>query len=895
MPMKRSSIAPASALDAFAQKVIEATPECIKVLDRDGRLLDMNPAGLAMIEAESLQEVLEQSVFDLIVPEDRERYIDFHRRVCAGATASLIYEMIGLHGTRRTMESHAVPIQRNGQASHLSVTRDITSRKLAEDELRAGKESLRVSEQRFRELADAIPQIVWIASPDGGLNHLNARATEYSGVSSENLTGWSWESVIHPDDLPSTLSQWHETLTTGIARDIEFRIRRADGEYRWHIARQVPARDKSGQIQTWYGTCTDIEDLKRSEFVLRESEERYRRLIDVLPDAVYMNIAGRIRFCNPKCLELFGATKPEQILGKSAFELFHPDYHELIRQRVARMRDTGQPSEGVREKILRLDGQEVPVHVVATPITEGGVEAVLVCLHDLTEHERSMEVLQSVLDSVQDAILTTDERGVIEVANPGVERLFGYSVAEVVGSSVKVLMPDPNHSENNSYLHNYRGPGDAKVIGVGREVLGRRMDGTTFPVELSVSEFLINGRRQFTGVVRDITKRKRLEEQFRQAQKMEAVGRLAGGVAHDFNNLLTVINGYSDLMMMQIDGGNPHLASVQAIRDAGERAARLTQQLLSYSRRAIIEPKVLKLNDLVLETTRLLRRLIGENILLTVDPDPELARIKADPSQLEQVVMNLVVNARDSMPMGGRLTIATQNVTLTEGDRKGFLDLEPGDYVRLTITDTGHGMSDKVKSAIFEPFFTTKEVGQGTGLGLAVVHGVVKQCGGSVEVESELGTGTTFTVLIPAMKEFDGETDSRPREDAPTGHETVLLVEDEPAVRRVVRIALETKGYLVLEACNGNQAIEAARNHAGLISVLVTDVVMPHISGRELAATLRAMRPNIRVLYISGYMDDAIIRHEIEDSTDTFLQKPFSPLTLARKVREILDGGIQTV
>jgi len=646
--------------------------------------------------------------------------------------------------------------------------------------------------------------------------------------------------------------------------------------------------DESGRPTYLVALVTDVTERRQADLKLRESEERYRRLVEFLPAAVFINTGGRISFCNPACIRLFGATEAEQILGKTHLDLFHPDHHEVIRRRIAEIGTSGQPASGIELRVLRLDGRTVPVYSVATPILKSGVPAILVALKDLTERERSMDLLRSVLGSVNDAILTIDDRGTIQSANPATERSFGYSETELVGRNVSTLMPEPYRSEHDGYIANYLLTGEKKVIGIGREVEGRRKDGTTFPLELTVTAFLLDGKRHFTGVVRDITARRHLEAQFQQAQKMEAVGRLAGGVAHDFNNLLTVINGYSDIVLESLPTDDPQRELIASIREAGDRASRLTQQLLAFSRKAIIEPKILDLNELVAESAKLLRRLIGEDVALAVLPDQIPVRIKADPGQLEQVVMNLAVNARDAMPAGGRLTIETREVIIGDDDALAYPGVKPGRYARLRLADTGLGMTEDVKRKIFEQFFTTKGVGKGTGLGLAVVHGVVEQCGGHIGLESTIGVGTTFTLLFPLAIEATAGPASEVIRIGTRGTETVLLVEDENAVRRVARIALTMQGFTVLEAERGADAIRLAEEHSGPIHLLVTDVVMPEIGGRQLAEAVRLHRPGIRVLYMSGYTDDAVVRHGVQ-STDAFVQKPFTPLGLARKVRAVLD------
>jgi PAS domain S-box-containing protein len=400
------------------------------------------------------------------------------------------------------------------------------------------------------------------------------------------------------------------------------------------------------------------------------------------------------------------------------------------------------------------------------------------------------------------------------------------------------------------------------------------------------------------GACEDITERKRaeeentvLQEQLRQSQKMEAVGRLGGGIAHDFNNLLTIIKGYSQLSLLDLKESDPLWGNIQEIQKATQRATDLTRQLLAFSRRQILDLKVLDLNILLRELDKMLRRIIGEDIELVTLLSGDLGRVKIDPGQIEQVILNLAVNSRDAMPSGGKLTIETANVVLDEEYAHAHVAVIPGHYVRLSISDTGVGMPRELKEKVFEPFFTTKEKGKGTGLGLSMVYGIVKQIGGNIWVYSEPGHGTTFKIYLPRVEEqldtFHAldETDYSPR-----GSETVLLVEDEQEVRLLAHRLLSQQGYRVLEATNGVEALHVAQEHGGeKIHLLLTDVVMPQMGGKELADQLKIFRPDVKVLYTSGYTDDAIVHHGVLEPGTHFLQKPFSPKTLSHKVREVLD------
>ena len=424
------------------------------------------------------------------------------------------------------------------------------------------------------------------------------------------------------------------------------------------------------------------------------------------------------------------------------------------------------------------------------------------------------------------------------------------------------------------------------------EATWKRKDGQRLTVQLSVRAV-----RDETGRVafyetfaRDITERRQLETQLLQAQKMEAVGRLAGGVAHDFNNLLTVIMSYSDLLLEDLPTDAPDREDVAEIRKAAVAASSLTRQLLAFSRQQVLQPRVLDVNEVIAGTEKLLARLLGEDVRLTTTLSPKLGAVKVDPGQLEQIIMNLAVNARDAMPLGGRLSIETGNVDLDEEYVRGHPLAHPGRYVMLAVSDTGVGMDAATQARIFEPFFTTKEPGKGTGLGLATVYGIVKQHGGSIWVYSEPGHGTSFKIYLPRVDEAVPAKEAAPSETI-RGSETVLISEDVDAVRAVARQMLERQGYTVLDAPDGESALKLVGQYTGVIHLLLTDVVMPDLSGRELATRLAAVRPSVKVLYMSGYTDDAIVRHGILEEGIAYLQKPFTPDTLARKVRAVLDGS----
>jgi two-component system cell cycle sensor histidine kinase/response regulator CckA len=503
-----------------------------------------------------------------------------------------------------------------------------------------------------------------------------------------------------------------------------------------------------------------------------------------------------------------------------------------------------------------------------------------------TEEQLRLQV--AMLTAVANGVFITDRRGDILWANPAFTALTGYTLNEVRGQNPRLLKSGRQDSRFYRELW--------QTITAGKvwqgELVNRRKDGSLYDEEMTItpvrdSAGLIS---HFIAIKQDITQRKRLEAQYRQAQKMEAVGRLAGGVAHDFNNLLTIINGYSDILLARMRPDDPLREMLNEVRQAGERASSLTRQLLAFSRKQIAAPVPLDLKKLVDELRKMLSRLIGEDVRLEVLLCPEDALIKADPGQVEQMLLNLVVNARDAMPQGGRLEIETSCVELTEEFARHHPGAQPGPHVLLRISDTGCGMTPEVQARIFEPFFTTKEPGKGTGLGLATVYGIVQQTDAHLEVESEPGRGTTFRIWFPRLGAKPPGAKSSPRLACiPHGTETILLVEDQPEVRALARLALAACGYTILEAGCGPDALALLQRHQGPLDLLMTDMIMPRMTGRELADRLLTQWPGLKVLFFSGYTADAIMRQGVLEQGLPFLQKPFTLSALARKVREVLD------
>lgn len=468
--------------------------------------------------------------------------------------------------------------------------------------------------------------------------------------------------------------------------------------------------------------------------------------------------------------------------------------------------------------------------------------------------------------------------------NAAAAALYGYTPDEFRG----MKLPNVQVEEDTQQIAGTMGAIPKPATRIWRH---RTKDNRLIDVEIAVHEIEHGGRKAGLAVLMDVTERRQLEEQLRQAQKMEAVGMLAGGVAHDFNNLLTIITGYSQLILNNLGTSDPNRHSAEQIMKAGERAAGLTRQLLAFSRRQVLQPRVLDLNQLVRSLSTMLRRLIGEDIELVLHLKQDLGRVSADPGQLEQVLMNLVVNARDAMPKGGTLTIETSNRELDESYVAHHLNAKPGAHVLLAVSDTGHGMDKVTRERLFEPFFTTKTAGKGTGLGLSTVFGIVKQSGGSLEVYSEPTRGTSVKVYLPRIDQPATLEAEEVRKKITRGTETILLVEDDEMVRNLVRETLEREGYKLIDTSDPVAAIRMAENFQGPIQLLITDVIMPKISGRELSDRLAKRRTDMKVLYMSGYTDNAIVNSGLLAKEVAFLQKPFTPFALVQKVRDVLEAN----
>jgi len=746
-----------------------------------------------------------------------------------------------------------------------------------------------------QEIVDNVPAGLLVLSSDMRVLSANRYFLEFSRLRSEDVEGRRLDEVIQAEGPPyrvdglsdggvPTQSVLLNVTVTGRDEKLPARI----------TITNIAHPEGEGRLLVVLEDQTESERLRTAA---EGSERRLRDLVQSVDAIVWEADASTFQMT-------FVSRRAEQILGYPAgiwvsephFWQSHIDPTD--RDRIVALCQAaaarGEDYE-LEYRMLAADGRVVwlrdKVRVVKD--SEGRPRQLRGVMLDVTEEKQAEEErarLSLAVEQAAEAILMTDPEGTISYVNPAFERVTGYTRAEVIGLNPRILKSGKHDQPFYETLWSTLRRGD---VWSGR-VVNRRKDGTLYEAEAVISPVRDLAARivNYVAVQRDVTRESQLEEQVRQSQKIEAVGRLAGGVAHDFNNLLTIIGGYCDLLLDRLGAEDPSRGHIGEIKKAADRATSLTRQLLAFSRRQVLAPQVLDLNTVVANIHKMLRRLIGEDVDLILAPAQGLGRVKVDPGQIEQVLLNLAVNARDAMPHGGKIVIETGNVELDDSYAGGHFTLNAGSYVMLAVSDTGCGMDAETQSHIFEPFFTTKEQGKGTGLGLAMVYGIVKQSEGYIWVYSEPGRGTTFKIYLPRVDESPAPSKlvKVPGEQA-GGAETILLVEDESSVRLLVRGVLETAGYTVLEARNGEDALVISNAHREHIHLLVTDVVMPKMSGPELAQQMAPLRREMKVLFMSGYADDAIVQHGVLDSNAGFLQKPFTPDVLVRKVREILDAA----
>ncbi len=765
-------------------------------------------------------------------------------------------------------------------------------------ERKQAAEALEQSEEKYRTLVENIQDGVFIIQ-DAKMQFFNEAFARMVGYSVEEVIGMDFQQLVAPEDLEMVSDRYiRRQAGEYVPNEYEFRMLHKDGVTRVIVNMNVGLINYHSRIASM-GTVKDITERKRAEEALQFEREQLLSIFDSINEIIYVADPNthEILYANKTLQDAFqkslvggicyrefqGLESPcefctNEIILKEKGKPYRWEYHNPILER----------DYIIVDRVIKWpDGRDVRFEL-AIDITERkqAEEALL-------ESERLYRLLA---ENVTDVIWTMDMDLRFTYISPSVKRFRGYSVEEAMAQTLdEILTPASLEVAMKTYIE------EMAIEGMEQKDRARSLtlelehtckDGSTVWAETKIGGIRGSDGRlvKILGVTRDTTERKLLEEQLLQSQKMEAVGRLAGGVAHDFNNLLTIIKGYSQLSLLEMKEGDPLKVNTEEIQRAADRAANLTRQLLAFSRRQILEMRVLDLNTTLRDLEKMLRRIIGEDVELVTFMAEDLGNVKADPGQMEQVIMNLAVNARDAMPRGGKLTIETANVRLDEAYARGHVAVKPGHYVILSVSDTGVGMTPEVKERIFEPFFTTKEKGKGTGLGLSTVYGIVKQSGGNIWVYSEPGQGTTFKIYFPRVDEpLDDVEKIVVQEELPRGSETILVVEDNEEVLKLAVRVLEKQGYNVLEASTGDEALLLCERRKEPIHLLLVDVVMPGMSGLKLVEKLRYVCGDFKALYMSGYTDNAITHHGVLKKGVNFIQKPFTVEGLARKVREILN------
>lgn len=822
----------------------------------------------------------------LVHPDDRHMVTLYHSLRMEGKESPGKYDfrLVCKDGAIKWIEMNASVCIWEGKRATLSLITDMTERKNSE-------RALKEREGHFRSLLETIPDALVVYDDEGRLTFANKAFEQLYGWSMEELVGKRLVNFVPPSQEQITKQSWERTLR---GEKVTFETQRWNKE-RKALDLQISTailRDTEGKYISGIVIHRDITELKHAQAALRQNEEMFQTIVESAPDAIFVHRDGLFAYLNNHALELFGAKSQKDLLGKPVIDRTHPSFHETIKERIRLSSIQRKAVPAAEEIFLRMDGSPVDVEVSAVPITFQGRDGSLVFAHDITNRkhaDRERLLLNTAIEQSDESVMITDTDATILYVNSAFERVTGFATQEAIGKKARILI---ERSETDAEIYEeLQTTLDRGDVWRGR-LTNQKKDKTLYDAEVTISPIkdsygnVIN----YVGVARDVTKESLLQRQFIQAQKMEAVGTLAGGIAHDFNNLLQAILGYSELMLRRKDEGDRDISDIRRILQAGKRGAELVKSLLMFSRKVEPTYSPVNLNHEIIQIQDLLSRTIPKTIKIDLRLTGDLWLIRADQSQMGQILMNLGINARDAMPDGGTLTIETENVELGQDYCSSHLQVKPGNHVLLTVTDTGQGIAKETLAHIFEPFFTTKGVGQGTGLGLATVYGIVKQHDGHLECYSTLGLGTTFRIYFPSIQMEEDSEILTNEQTVQGGSETILLVDDDDIVRDLAATVLNNFGYQVITSENGKDAVEIYRRKGRAISLVILDLIMPEMDGRQCLNKIIGLDSEAKVIVATG--------HSANDQKDTlllagaksFVEKPYNVRGLLSKVREVLDA-----
>ena len=887
----------------FLKTIIDTEPECVKLVASDGSLIMMNHAGLSMIQADSLEQVKGKSIYGLVTPAHRDAFRKITEEVFQGKTGNLTFEMRGVKGRRLWLNTHAVPLRNDKDEiiALLGITRDVTEHKKFEEAI--------LEQKRFAENLMASSAVAtFVLDPDHRVVVWNRACEELTGKASSDMVGtddhWkAFYSQKHPTlaDLlidgtvevgPSLYSTFSPSPLIPNGLRAERWYSKLNGKDRYLTFDAAPVYDSKGGLSVVIETIHDVTEFKGAEESLKKERDFTSAVLDTVHSMVLvLDGAGKIVRFNRTCEEVSGYAFAEA-QGRHVWDfLIPPEQVEGVRKVFSTL-TAGMFPNTYENFWVAKNGQRKLIAWSNTALlaADGSVEYVIPTGIDITEHRQAERALleektfsDAVIDSLPGTFTICDEQGGLIRWNNNMLDVTGYSGEELSGMNMSGLFLEDRElmaGKMKEVFETGRASAEARIY---------TKRGDRIPFLLTGFRMIINEKRYLVSAGIDISERKRLEDQLRQSQKMESIGTLAGGISHDFNNILTAIIGYGSMLQRKLGENDPLRFNAEQILVAANRAASLTRGLLAYSSKQILNPQQVNVNELIVKVEHFLARLIGEDVELKSILSEQEITVLADASQIEQVLMNLATNARDAMPDGGYLYIETRLVDLDEASAKARELRKAGAYAQIAVTDSGTGMDEKTQERIFEPFFTTKELGKGTGLGLAMVYGIIKQHNGAIEVESEAGLGTTFRIYLPAVQRVREEAQSAALPAVKGGTETILVAEDDEPVRSLVTGALIQQGYTVITAENGEDAVNKFMGNRGAIKLLLLDVLMPKKNGKEVFDKIRIFEPGIKALFVSGYTADVIHQKGLLEKGLNFMLKPVPMDDLLRKVREILD------